>query len=388
MKLIWAAFRLDAKRSFMSATSVLLLAVVIAVMCAGGYLLKAGPSASEISVAIVMDNTDMYAHGIVDELPEISGVEYTVLPLNEWEDVTRRVSTGEIECAYYLHPQLKEALLQGGSTGITLAKSPRTVMDSLINDRLFSAVLNHSAPDIVVENLISTINLSEDSLRELVGPKYTEFRTQGEFVGIEAIWSDGHTKEKPQENSAARPLHGLCAIMLIIASAAGLPRHIKEKDRILSALQSRSIVSYYLGVYICMLIRMLLLGILALLLARGWHPEALYVPKQELVLLLAYCVSITSVGLLLIALLHNEGAIFAGTIFTVIATILLGGVFFDAAELGGLMERISILFFTNSYINGVLTGLAGPQTVLWAIGLAGSLLGLLIFHRQRQRGSI
>ena len=386
MRLSITSFWLECKRKLFtrSAFSFLLLAVLLG--AGGAWLLNPTQQVLDIAVGLVYEPSDPYAALIAKELSAYQSIRFVQIPPDQLDDARRQVEGGALECAYVFPATLQADIAARKTTNlVSVIKSPSSLSDSLVSEWVFSAVLRASAADIVTGELSRIPQLASIDFEDDVRSGIAGWLLDEQYVTVSDEWAEAAVKEPLPIPAGTRPLHGIAALMVLLAALSVLPAYIGEKRRLCAILTTRQVLCYYAGVYAASFLRTLLVGCTSLGASFLLYPRVLSgTPLQELAALSLFCLAVTGLQLLLIALLPENASVFPLGSALILLCMLAGGTLLDPSELGESVVLLSRFLPTSYYLQHVLTTRTSSLLLLLSAAVPPVAFTLFVFIDKRK----
>jgi len=273
---------------------------------------------------------------------------------DDLDELLRDVALGRLECAYVFNANIENAQT-GDLTGIvTVIVSERTIATPILNDIVASAVLRASVEDITRDGLIGLFGES-DELDYFVEWQFLAYSQMDIFMtpSFDGEYGQAYrVVQSPSTQIAARALHGLIGLTLLILSMFCAVIFIEERATDLNAAlrAHRRLALYDVSLWMSAFVAVFIIGLAGQLAMILFAPNIITsIPSATAAI--AMYVAICALFLTLAArLLKNAGLIQSFGLFLVILNIFFGGVLLDLVEISDTLANLQRLFPLFWYI--------------------------------------
>ena len=377
---------LTCKRLFRRPGIWMITALLPLVCGLAGLYFSAGGEIWQVRVGVVIHEGDLFGEGIYEGLGRFeSPILFVRYGPEDIPYLEREVAGGRLACAYLIAPDLGDRLNRGRAIGgITLIRSPQTVVDILAGEMILASVLRQAAPEINRGLLTELLEIPPDLAEEMTRAGHAYYDARPElFLEPVFAYANGQGAGEPSPPPGGRLLYGLIALFGLAGVIWSLPAQIREAPGILRRLPPGSAVAYVwgtgLGIWLCGLAA----GTLGLLAAALTHPAVGFLGLPFL-LTAGYLLALSMGGMAVVLLLKRPDLVYGGGGFALILTAALGGVFVDLGEINRLVGRVSLLFPSWYYMRGLAGGGPVILLLLLAFAAAGGLISAFLAGRVRR----
>lgn len=385
MRFFLCTLRLTVKRLFRRPGRLILLFLLPALCLPLALFYAAGESTLSFQVGVVADPEDAFAMAVWEGLgSQDSQLTFSFYSIETLPQVEEAVATGDLDCAFWLTPELSaDAAMGRGRGSVILLRSPGSIAYPLARELLFASFYRECAPWMATDLIEQVLEVSSDEAKAFVEERFAYYQEADVFMEAEYHTWQGRGYQPDAASSPSSPaagsrlLHGLIALFILAGIFYALPPLIREQKGILGRLSPPMSRRYLLGVAGALALQALPQGLLALLATAAVYPSALGGLWAELGWLVAYLIALSLAGSGLALLLPRGDLIYSGGVFLLLLTAALGGVALDLGEIGPTLGTLSRVFPSSGYISGAMGGAVDPIGMLgWGgLGLALMLSG-------------
>jgi len=248
---------------------------------------------------------------------------------------------------------------------------------------ILASVLREVSPQMNIELLTEILGLPDDRADMIVGQLHEFYSGRAEIFMQPVFAYQGGTAqgEAPTSPAGMRALHGVIALFLLAGMIWSLPGSIREMSGMLRRLPPGAATAFVFGNVAATMLAGLTAAALGLLALALTHPAALGPPGRLAVMLVLYLLCLGLAGAALSLLLKTPDVVYAGGSFLLILTAVLGGVFFDLAEISPSLGWGSAVSASGRYVTGVMSGSGSAAIALIVMSAICAAAVLLLCTR-------
>ena len=340
MRFFLVSLRLELLQSLFSRTMLILLLAVALPLSA--MQLWQNEKILQVHAAVVFERDDETAAQIFSRLPSDDIIVFTAYEPSHIPKLEELVASGRLECAFIIPTGLRELFInENPAESIELIRSPRTTLDVLLSELVFSSAVITLSADITLDELAKSLDTTPNTFYSDILELYSSYSDRDGFVKASVEWSG-----EAAENNLTEPRipHGILALIMLVAAILCSAEHLGVKKKLGPALSHSNLALYYIAVFGAALLRLLTIASVGLLLIQPASSAPLISAFAYAFLLAVLAVSFSLLPSLKSTALYTAGA------FTVICCAVLGGVLISPAELGGIFTTVSVFMPSMCYL--------------------------------------
>ncbi len=282
------------------------------------------------------------------------------LVYDDKDEMTEDVEIKKLECAYIFPIDFKEKLDNYKiKKSITCIESPSTILSSLSDEIVFSAIIGEYGKNIAVDfarenNIVRDDRENSD---ENINKNYEKFNTPGTIFSIDYKYIETEEVNSGQINdkTITYAIHGIVSVLILISGMFGAVKWFSDENRGLYS-SFNSIIKVMMG-FISILAPTLLMalsGIITIYLSNTYTYMS-----REIIAMGLYVLLVTGFSYLLKLIVKSGTDICVILPVITIGSLIFCPVFIDISKFMPFVNKVNKLFPTFYYLDGISRGISG-----------------------------
>jgi len=356
LRFLIISFLLNTKKIIAKKIIWLGLVSLFVAVALGGRFVHSETPILVISAGVFYNPSSPFETSISSFLNEsVSGTSFIEFVFyDDMDELLRDVALGRVECGYVLNANIENAQSGDFAGIVTVIVSERTIVTPILNDIVASAILRASVEDITRDSLAALFG-ENDELDYFVAWQFSAYNQMDIFMVPTFRGEHGRAYEitqSPTTQIAARALHGLIGLTLLILSMFCAGMFIEERQADLStALRAHKKLGLYdISLWLSAFAAMFVIGSAGLLAIALFAPNIINSASSAVAALAIYSAICALLLTLCARFLKNAGLIQSFGLFLVILNIFFGGALLDLVEISDSLANLQRLFPLFWYI--------------------------------------
>lgn len=367
----------------MNPAFILVAVLLTAMILVCSFFLKSNENIVTVNVGILAEEPDAVTEKAFGILLGGSQLNFMSFDASQKDEMIEMVKSRRLECAYIFDKDLLgNVRRERFDKIITVVSSPATVASGIVNELVFSAVINSSADILSAEIAAGMFGLDATDIEGVFTEKIESYH-ENELFLRPVFQRENSYDENVSNVFAVRIVHGIWITLLFIFSYFMIPMYVNDKkDGLYKMLNTPKILIYFFTQLLASFLALFTLSVFCMVLLRLAVPETLLPIWKELIGAAVFFAVVQSISLFFVLIMKSDEPIYAGFIFVLLFQIMFGNLFLDLREISAVIGRFQVLpsaYYMNYLLNS--QSLCVPVVLFFIFILMDAVL-ILIFAKR------